>query len=174
MAEKLKCSLCEKEATVHLTQIINNKMHKVDLCEACAQQKGVTDPEGFALADLLQTTTFAPQQGPEADQVVCPDCGYETADFRRTGRLGCARCYAVFESQVIPVLEDMHSGTSHVGKVPQVALERQGSKLILRKLKDALAQAIAEEAYEEAAKLRDQIHSLEAAAAAAEMETSLK
>ena len=39
---------------------------------------------------------------------------------------------------------------------------------------ESLAPHLIEEAYEEAAKLRDQIHSLEAAAAAAEMETSLK
>ena len=83
-------------------------------------------------------------------------------------------CYEVFESQVIPVLEDMHSGTSHSGKIPEVALERQGSKQTIRRLKDSLARAIAEEAYEEAAKLRDQIQSLEVAAATAEMETTLK
>ena len=53
MANPLKCDLCSKSATVHLTQIVNNKVHKVDLCEECAQAKGVTDPSGFSLADLL-------------------------------------------------------------------------------------------------------------------------
>ena len=60
MAENLKCSICNKEATVHLTQIVNNKIHKVDLCESCAQKKGVTDPEGFSLADLLSKTPLTP------------------------------------------------------------------------------------------------------------------
>ncbi len=173
MAEKLKCSLCGKEATVHLTQIINNKIHKVDLCEECAQQKGVTDPEGFALAELLEKSNFTPQD-PNEEQLSCPACGYETADFRRTGRLGCATCYDAFESQVRPVLEDMHAGTAHNGKVPELSMERQCSKLHLRRLKDALARAIAEEAYEEAAKIRDEIHDIEQAKAAADMEISLK
>ena len=53
MANPLKCDLCAKPATVHLTQIVSNKVHKVDLCETCAQAKGVTDPSGFSLADLL-------------------------------------------------------------------------------------------------------------------------
>ena len=53
MANPIKCSLCGKPATVHLTQIINNKIHKVDLCEDCAKAKGVTDPAGFSLAVLL-------------------------------------------------------------------------------------------------------------------------
>jgi len=48
------CCVCkEKKATVHLTQIAGEKVQKVDLCEDCAKQKGVNDPAGFSLADLL-------------------------------------------------------------------------------------------------------------------------
>ena len=48
------CCVCkEKEAKVHLTQIVGDKMQKVDLCEQCAARKGVNDPQGFSLADLL-------------------------------------------------------------------------------------------------------------------------
>jgi hypothetical protein len=60
MANPLKCDLCSKPATVHLTQILDNKVHKVDLCEACAQEKGVTDPSGFSLADLLLKASLNP------------------------------------------------------------------------------------------------------------------
>jgi len=155
MADNLKCSICNKEATVHLTQIVNNKIHKVDLCESCAQQKGVKGPEGFSLADMLSKTPLALTPGEAQD--VCPNCGQGTADFRRTGRLGCSECFEVFKSLVLPVLEDMHAGTTHKGKVPTVALRRQSSKIQLKNLQDALARAVAEEAYEEAAKFRDQI-----------------
>ena len=161
MAENLKCSICNKEATVHLTQIVNNKIHKVDLCESCAQKKGVTDPEGFSLADLVSNTALT--QTPSEEQQACPSCGYTTADFRRTGRLGCAECYGVFSSLVLPVLEDMHAGTSHQGKVPEVALSRQASQVQLKHLKDSLARSIAEEAYEKAAEFRDQIKAIEEA-----------
>jgi protein arginine kinase activator len=61
MANPLKCDLCSKPATVHLTQIVNSKIHKVDLCEACAQAKGVTDPSGFSLADLLLKASLNPE-----------------------------------------------------------------------------------------------------------------
>ena len=48
------CSICkEKEATFHLTQIAGDKVQKVDLCQECARTKGVNDPTGFSLADLL-------------------------------------------------------------------------------------------------------------------------
>ena len=50
----MKCDVCQKsEATVYLTQIVEGKMQKVNLCENCAKEKGVSDPTGFAMADLL-------------------------------------------------------------------------------------------------------------------------
>ena len=46
------CTICkEKPATVHLTQIVGDKMQKLDLCEDCAKAKGINDPTGFSLAD---------------------------------------------------------------------------------------------------------------------------
>jgi len=163
MADNLKCSHCSNPATVHLTQIVNNKIIKVDLCESCAQAKGVTDPEGFSLADLLSKTNLSPG-GSGEPQITCPDCGLTTVDFRRTGRLGCATCYQHFVPLVRPVLEDMHAGTAHKGKVPKVALTRQNAVAELQSLENALQRAIAEEAYEDAAKFRDQIHAIRSAA----------
>lgn len=158
MGEILKCSNCENQATVHLTQIINNKIIKVDLCESCAQVKGVTDPEGFSLADLLNNSTVATQG--DDGSLQCRECGMEAADFRQTGRLGCASCFGVFAPLLRPVLEDMHVGTCHKGKVPEIALSRQNETARLEKLEDALARAVSEEAYEDAAKYRDQIKRL--------------
>ena len=160
MAENLKCSMCGEEATVHLTQIVNNKIIKVDLCEACAQAKGVTDPEGFSLADLMNKNDLTPQQSSQPD-LVCTDCGMETSDFRKTGRLGCAGCFSVFATVLRPVLEDMHVGVDHKGKVPENAVSRLSVSEKLRTLEAALESAIVEEAYEDAAKCRDEIRELQ-------------
>lgn len=157
MGENLKCSNCDNPATVHLTQIINNKIIKVDLCESCAQAKGVTDPAGFSLADLLNSSQVATHE--EDSNLCCPDCGMQTSDFRRTGRLGCATCFTVFDSLLRPVLLDMHVGTSHKGKQPEVALSRRSATEKLEELEQLLEKAIADEAYEDAAKYRDQIKS---------------
>ena len=55
------CCICkEKQATVHLTQVAGDKMQKVDLCEECAKVKGVNDPTGFSLADLLLGLSASP------------------------------------------------------------------------------------------------------------------
>ncbi len=89
MSNSLKCDLCSKPATVHLTQIVNNKIHKVDLCEACAQAKGVTDPSGFSLADLLLKASLNPEP---AGYAKCESCGFTQQDFKKTGRFGCPSC----------------------------------------------------------------------------------
>ena len=112
MANPLKCDLCAKPATVHLTQIVNSKIHKVDLCEACAQAKGVTDPSGFSLADLLLKASLNPEPGGE---VRCESCGFTAQDFRKTGRFGCPACYGHFHGLLEPLLETMHKGSEHTG-----------------------------------------------------------
>ena len=164
MTKGIKCSICNKNATVHLTQIINNKINKIDLCESCAQKKGVTDPEGFSLADLFaKPPAIATNDKADKAQLRCPRCELSTVEFRRLGRLGCADCYDVFKPLLLPMLEDMHEGISHKGKVPTVAIKRQSGKLQLKTFQDFLAKAIAEEAYEEAAKYRDKIKALQKA-----------
>ncbi|MFI5382235.1 MAG: UvrB/UvrC motif-containing protein [Tepidisphaerales bacterium] len=156
MANPLKCDLCSKPATVHLTQIVNNKVHKVDLCEACAQAKGVTDPSGFSLADLLLKTSLNPEPA-EVAALRCEHCGCTQQDFKKHGRFGCPHCYETFGALVGPMLEGMHKGTIHTGKVPQKALARKSLYDRLTKLEDELDAAIKAERYEDAARCRDEI-----------------
>ncbi|MEY4940109.1 MAG: hypothetical protein RIQ93_1844 [Verrucomicrobiota bacterium] len=155
MANPLKCDLCTKPATVHLTQIVNNKVHKVDLCEACAQAKGVTDPSGFSLADLLLKASLNPESS--SNGVRCEHCGFAQNDFKKQGRFGCPVCYETFRSLVEPMLENMHNGTAHNGKIPHRALERKSLYDRLTKLELDLTDAIKSERYEDAARTRDEI-----------------
>ncbi|OHE79805.1 MAG: excinuclease ABC subunit B [Verrucomicrobia bacterium RIFCSPLOWO2_12_FULL_64_8] len=161
MPNPLKCDLCGKPATVHLTQIVNNKIHKVDLCEECAQAKGVTDPSGFSLADLLLKASLNPEQQTEA--IRCEQCGFTQADFKKQGRLGCPHCYEAFKSILEPMLANMHKGATHVGKVPQRALQRKSLYDRLTHLQTELDQAIKSEHYEDAARYRDEIHNVKQA-----------
>jgi protein arginine kinase activator len=161
MNNPLKCDFCSKPATVHLTQIVNNKVHKVDLCESCAQSKGVTDPSGFSLADLLLKASLNPETG--AAPVRCEQCGFTQADFKKHGRFGCPACYDTFKSMLDPMLEAMHKGTNHAGKVPQTALNRRNLYDRLTKLEVDLTEAIKSERYEEAARYRDEINQVKQA-----------
>lgn len=158
----MQCQFCKKAAaTVHLTQIVENEVKKVDLCEACAKEKGVNDPTGFSIADLL-LGLGASQKMEEANaaagsEVACPSCGFTQADFKKTGRLGCARCYEVFAEGLGALLKGMHKGTQHKGKVPPALRKAAAQKAELSRLESDLKAAIGREDFETAATLRDQI-----------------
>ncbi len=156
----MQCCVCKsKEAKVHLTQIVGGKMQKVDLCEECAKEKGVNDPAGFSLADLLLGLGASQEmeQATGGPELRCPHCGFTQADFKKSGRLGCAECYVTFAEGLEGLLKSMHTGTRHVGKVP-VALQ-QSRELAdrLKALHKKLEKAIADEDFEKAAVYRDEI-----------------
>ncbi len=156
------CCICKlKEATVHLTQITGEKMHKVDLCEECSKNKGVDDPAGFSLADLLLGLGAAQEieQSASGDSK-CPKCGFTQADFKKAGRLGCSECYTTFADGLDGLLKTMHKGVRHVGKVPPSVQTSREYEVLLKGLQKKLARAIADEDFEQAAKLRDSIREI--------------
>ena len=156
--------LCQKkEDTGHLTDLKEGKMKKVDLCEDCAKAKGVDDPTGFALADLLMGLGASEKlaaASPEAEDQSCPNCGFTQADFKKAGRLGCPACYNTFHDGLASVLKTMHKGTRHIGKVPRGLQLGRDLQEQIKALQHQLDQAIAVEHYEEAARLRDAIKQL--------------
>jgi protein arginine kinase activator len=156
------CDVCQtKEATVFLTQIIEGKMQKVNLCEGCSKEKGVNDPTGFALADLLLGLGAAQEIEKNPAGIRCPVCGFSQADFKKTGRLGCSACYDTFAEGLSGMLKNMHRGSIHTGKVPaKLAVARRRAQE-LAGLQAELEKAVHEELFEEAATLRDKIRHLE-------------
>ena len=156
------CEVCKKnEATVHLTQIIDAKMHKVDLCEACSKAKGVQEMAGFSLADLQVGLGSAEEMSVDATGARCPACGFSQADFKKTGRLGCSVCWETFEHGLATLLKAMHKSDRHVGKVPSKAAHTVVVSEKIKDLSTQLEQAVREEKYEDAARIRDQIRQLE-------------
>ncbi len=156
------CDVCKcNDATVFLTQILEGKMQKVNLCDACSKEKGVQDPTGFALADLLLGIGAAEEIEKGASSQKCEVCGFTQADFKKTGRLGCSACYVTFSEGLGSLLKAMHKGTEHVGKLPQRAHRVMALSDRMRGLTTDLEKAVAEENYETAASIRDQIKQLE-------------
>lgn len=157
MAESINCDICNKLATVHLTQIVNGKIHKIDLCETCAKEKGVTDPNGFSLADLLASSPGTDEVEESHQGLVCGTCGFTPEDYKKLGRLGCPDCYENLAPMVEPMLAYMHKGIAHVGKIPELSLARVESEGRINTIEAKLQDAIKEERYEDAAKLRDEL-----------------
>ena len=160
------CQDCGKrEATVHLTQVVNNQKVALNLCRECAEKRGFRNPlEGvpFPLAEFLasmlsQAQMKKPSKGLE---VVCSACGMNFSDFTKTGRLRCGNCYLTFRSLLNDLLRKVHGSTQHRGKFPQTTRDVMKPLWEETKLQEDLKKAIQEEDFERAAQIRDRIKAL--------------
>jgi protein arginine kinase activator len=168
------CENChQKDATVHLTHIVDGKVEKYHLCEACAAQKGIdVHAEPMDLSGMMESMKEQLAQLKESPPprssgpTVCPGCGLTRTEILKKGRLGCDRCYEVFAAEMLPVVVSVQHGDQHLGKVPRRASERMKTSVELARLRRELDQAVAGENYESAARLRDQIRLLSGAGGA--------
>ena len=177
----MKCENCGKNnANVKYTQIINGEKKQMFLCEECSQKLGINDlhfnmPINFTsfLADFfndMNDISLMPSLD-DVNTIKCKKCGLTWDNFLHTGKFGCSNCYDDFELRIDPILRSMQGATNHVGRLGEV---RQGNEVKqnlddkiqkeenenvrkIEKLKNDLKQAIKEERYEDAAKIRDEI-----------------
>lgn len=161
----MRCDVCgKKKATVHLTEIVDEQMTEMHLCEDCAREKSVQMEQQFGLADLLAgLSDFGKQvKDQEKAHLQCPNCGITYDDFKKYGRLGCSECYVAFRENLNVLLKKIHGSIHHLGKSPtRIPQAEKGHIDNLRHLRDLLEQAILSEDYEKAAELRDKIRELE-------------
>ncbi|MFH0739248.1 MAG: UvrB/UvrC motif-containing protein [Candidatus Omnitrophota bacterium] len=158
------CDICNKNsATVHLTEIIDDQMNELHLCEECARQKSVQMEQQFGLSDLLAGLAEfnKPALEKEAQDLKCPNCALTYNDFKKMGRLGCGECYSAFKKYLGPLLKRIHGSNLHVGKSPLKVSGGLKKKIDLSGLRQKLQKAVEAEAFEEAARLRDQIREFE-------------
>ena len=161
----MKCDACDNEATVFLTQIINGQMTTVNLCEASSQAKSVTDDLGFGLADAFLSHGAGKTAPLPLPAESCPSCGFTAAQLKKIGRMGCPDCYDAFRPGLEGMLSSMHKGTRHIGKRPTRLVRESASRVNLSELRLALEEAVAEERYEDAARLKREIEQIEAPSA---------
>lgn len=162
------CDNCgELEAVIKLTQVVNNEMQLVHLCEQCAAAKGLETQEApsptFPLQEFLaQMGAEEPIQNPQPVDEKCEFCGLTFQGFRKAGRLGCPHCYTAFEGHLRGLLKRVHNSTRHVGKVylpPDPTASQKERRL--EGLRRQLDRAVEAEDFERAATLRDEIRTLE-------------
>lgn len=156
----MKCERCDKEASVHLTQVVNGKVQKFHLCNDCAQSLGVSATSQFSVSDILLGQGLSAGPGRNS---TCACCGMTLRRFQKEGRLGCPACYDTFSSELDPVLQSMHYATEHAGRFPRRSFRTQALRHELEELESRLDQAVRLEKYEEAARLRDQLQDRQAA-----------
>ncbi len=171
------CERCKKnEATVHLTEVIKDIRSEIHICEDCARVIGLNSKlSGFSLpvSEMLSFLESGSIQT-ENENGCCPRCGTGIIDYRRDERLGCPECYHYLRDSLMPIITSYHENKKFIGKTPLLygimpCLEKKQSQsnvnvkenenYTLDELRKQLDEAVKNERYEDAAVLRDMIHS---------------
>ena len=178
------CDNCGKrEANVRYSENINGRKKELNLCEECSHKLGIDQMdfsmpidfsnffEGFM--DNFGSSEFVPMLN-ELKTLKCNSCGYTFDDIANTGRLGCKDCYSVFEDRLDPILKRIQGSNKHVGRIGKIIDSKIDNKNAKNKeekvkqpisekekLENELKEAIKEERYEDAAKIRDEIKKLD-------------
>ena len=145
----------------------------MDLCQICANKKSdqalhFDAPFSFQhlLSGLLNFDASLYGSGKniikdKVEILKCDTCGLTYQQFSKSGRFGCADCYRAFTTSLHALFRRIHGHTTHRGKIPEHVRQVIFTKRELEQLKEQLAIKIQQEEFEEAAKLRDQIKSLQ-------------
>lgn len=179
------CQSCgENPATIHYTNIADDDERvELNFCEACAAAQGMSSETSFpdklagALAGALASGVAGGMAGAMANamaesleaaqattpDLACPHCGITFAEFRRKGRLGCPMDYEEFRVPLEAMLRAEHDNNlRHHGRLPRGRVDTQSTvNERLLYLRRELDDAIGSENYEAAARIRDEIRSIE-------------
>ncbi len=167
----MMCEDCGiRPAKFHLMTIINGDRVERNLCPICMakHQKQIPGIDFSNLAGILNS--ILENKGREEDEAdgeelegyVCEQCGMTYVEFQKCGMLGCANCYQAFKTPMTALLQRVHGNTQHAGRVPGGVRNGTSIRMNIDRLKQKLQKAIADEEYEQAAKLRDTIRALTA------------
>jgi len=158
------CDICNKnEAIVHYAEVINGEIKKLNICDHCAKDKGFGEEVSFSLGNMLGG--IMDDSPKDIERVItkddkCHTCDMTYEEFKKSGRLGCDKCYKSFEKKLIPILDTIHKHTRHKGKVPKAYKERFIKIEKIRELNKQLKEAVENEEFEKAAVLRDKIREI--------------
>ena len=159
------CDVCKDgEAVIQLTEIEGSGVRQLHLCEKCAAERGVETTLNAAkpqINNFLQTI-HEQMPGTKGEAVHCSFCSGTLADFRTTGRLGCAHCYDTFESSLRDLLRRVHGNSRHIGRRYVAPLPSELPHVSsATEPRDRLKRAIEAEQFELAADIRDKLRGIE-------------
>ena len=179
----MMCEECGiRAAKFHLVTIINGDRVERNLCPTCMaqHQKQISGIDFSNLAGILNSI-LEKKPGKENEKVdealaelTCEQCGMSYAEFQKGGMLGCAGCYKTFKTPLDSLLQRVHGNTQHAGRIPGSVRSGVSLRMNIDRLKQRLQKAIADEEYEQAAKIRDSIRALNAQLAEQEKQTDIR
>jgi protein arginine kinase activator len=158
------CDKCGAPSVYHSTLIVNGVSQKTSLCRECALKEGVFSNQKTSLFDEM-FSTFSDMLGYEQlENVVCPVCKTSLKEFKSVGKLGCPNCYDMFKEEISNIIKRIAPFETHKQetlKVKDVKPQKPSKEEQIRLLREEMKQAVSEERYEDAAKIKKQITKLE-------------
>ena len=183
--KNMLCQKCNKnEANVKYTEIINGEKKEMMLCEECSHKLGLDNinfnmPIDFSsfFGGLLEDDEYnSPELMPlfqNVKELKCDNCNITYEEFINQGKFGCEECYNVFSNKIDSILKRLHGSNKYLGrkalksslknektdneKRSETKDEINSKENKIEKLQKDLKKAIADERYEDAAKIRDEI-----------------
>ncbi|MCE5328984.1 UvrB/UvrC motif-containing protein [bacterium] len=174
------CDNCRKnEASIHLIQLDSNgEVRKFDLCKDCVKDLAFLSDEEMSGGDFKNSTSilaidlgffndnesfdlFNSLNSADKESRRCQYCNISLSAIKKLGRVGCPRCYEEFKEELNPLIKLIQTGIEHKGKIPLNCNKRLKIEKKIKDLKFMLEEQIIIENFEEAAKLRDKITSLQ-------------
>jgi len=170
------CEKCQKnQASVFYQETAYGKTKSYSLCSACAEElekkgeikletsHGFSDPFADWFSDGLFGSLFTPHRGggqalPQTKR--CGLCGSSFQDLAAGGKAGCPKCYEVFSTELEGSIRRIHGSIGHTGRVPGKRRAHVERKKKLEEMESSLKKAIAEERFEDAAAIRDELKTL--------------
>jgi len=174
--ERMLCEECGKnEAVCTVATVMGKQVLHRHLCQECMARISMsiaTGNIGQLLGSIMAAVgqapgTAAPKQKEPApvpelpkENPACSQCGTTLHTFLKSGRLGCAGCYAAFRVQVEPMLQKLNGTLEYRGRRPLRTEAALRSRSLLEGLQRQLEAAVAAEDYERAAQLRDTLRAM--------------
>lgn len=176
----MKCQKCnEKTATILIRQTLNGVDYEYSVCEDCAKTLGLWNainfnsdfPAGGNLfmpiifpkintSDLNGSYNQSDNSVNKKEQLRCDNCNITLDDIRKTGRVGCSKCYEVFEKSLVEVFRRVQSGENHRGRKKAQSAEKKEIRLLRSEISDLqnkIKKAVQIEDYKSAAVYKSQI-----------------
>lgn len=165
----MQCQRCHKNiASVRYAEVIDGEVIEQHICQECIQLKQDPAHVGFEFSkpspfvrNDRHATASSDRGATHRRAQSCQSCSTVLNTITTTGKVGCSTCYESFPSTIDTLLEGLHAGTSHTGKVPNLDDARARARADLHAKRTLLKSSLTAERYEEAATLRDEIRSLE-------------
>lgn len=154
------CDKCGRPSVYRSTLIVNGVSQNTNLCRDCAIQEGVFSTQTSVFDDMFSIfSDFLPFE--KVSNVSCPVCKLTMREFKNSGKLGCPNCYETFREEISKIIKRIAPNERHKQESISKPKKTENKAQNISSLREEMRVAVAEERYEDAAKIKKQIQKLE-------------